>query len=86
MRSLWPGLDSRAVISTASAAGVGVSKRRRRGSSTWKMAVTRATTWVGTMGANAPVSKVFDFDDLPAALEYLERGEQVGKVVLRHPG
>jgi D-arabinose 1-dehydrogenase-like Zn-dependent alcohol dehydrogenase len=46
----------------------------------------RATTWVGTMGANAPVSKVFDFDDLPAALEYLERGEQVGKVVLRHPG
>jgi hypothetical protein len=31
------------------------------------------------------VSKVFDFDDLPAALEYLERAEQVGKVVLRHP-
>jgi NADPH:quinone reductase-like Zn-dependent oxidoreductase len=46
----------------------------------------RATTWIGTMGAKAPVSKVFDFDDLPKALEYLESGEQVGKVVLRHPG
>jgi NADPH:quinone reductase-like Zn-dependent oxidoreductase len=45
----------------------------------------RATTWVGTIGAKAPVSKVFDFDDLPAALEYLQSGEQVGKVVLRHP-
>jgi NADPH:quinone reductase-like Zn-dependent oxidoreductase len=46
----------------------------------------RATTWIGTAGAKAPVGKVFDFDDLPAALEYLESGEQVGKVVLRHPG
>ena len=46
----------------------------------------RATTWVGTLGARAPVSKVFDFTDLPAALEYLEAGEQVGKVVLRHAG
>jgi NADPH:quinone reductase-like Zn-dependent oxidoreductase len=45
----------------------------------------RATTWVGTIGTKAPVSKVFDFEDLPAALEYLESGEQVGKVVLRHP-
>jgi NADPH:quinone reductase-like Zn-dependent oxidoreductase len=45
----------------------------------------RATTWIGTLEAKAPVSKVFDFDDLPAALEYLERAEQVGKVVLRHP-
>jgi hypothetical protein len=31
------------------------------------------------------VSKVFDFADLPAALEYLDGGEQVGKVVIRHP-
>ncbi|MGH8941719.1 MAG: zinc-binding dehydrogenase, partial [Acidimicrobiia bacterium] len=46
----------------------------------------RATTWVGTLGARAPVGKVFDFNDLPAALEYLEAGEQVGKVVLRHAG
>jgi NADPH:quinone reductase-like Zn-dependent oxidoreductase len=45
----------------------------------------RATTWVGTIGTKAPVSRVFDFEDLPAALEYLESGEQVGKVVLRHP-
>ena len=45
----------------------------------------RATTWIGTEGARAPVSRVFDFDDLPKALEYLEGGEQVGKVVLRHP-
>lgn len=45
----------------------------------------RAATWLGTVGAKAPVSKVFDFTDLPAALEYLDAGEQVGKVVLRHP-
>jgi len=45
----------------------------------------RAATWVTTGGAHAPVSKVFDFNDLPAALEYLEAGEQLGKVVLRHP-
>jgi hypothetical protein len=31
------------------------------------------------------VGKVFDFAELPAALEYLEAGDQVGKVVLRHP-
>jgi NADPH:quinone reductase-like Zn-dependent oxidoreductase len=45
----------------------------------------RAVTWVTTAGAKAPVSKVFDFADLPAALEYLDGGEQVGKVVIRHP-
>jgi NADPH:quinone reductase-like Zn-dependent oxidoreductase len=45
----------------------------------------RAATWVTTAGAKAPVSKVFDFSDLPAALEYLDAGEQVGKVVIRHP-
>ena len=45
----------------------------------------RAATWVSTVGAKAPVSKVFDFADLPEALAYLESGEQVGKVVLRHP-
>ena len=44
----------------------------------------RATAWIGH-GAKAPVAKVFDFDDLPAALDYLERGDQIGKVVLRHP-
>ncbi len=45
----------------------------------------RAATWVTTGGAKAPVSRVFDFADLPAALEFLEKGEQLGKVVLRHP-
>jgi zinc-binding alcohol dehydrogenase/oxidoreductase len=46
----------------------------------------RAATWVTTGGAKSPVSKVFDFADLPDALAYLENGEQLGKVVLRHPG
>jgi NADPH:quinone reductase-like Zn-dependent oxidoreductase len=45
----------------------------------------RAVTWVTTQGADSPVGKVFDFAELPAALEYLEAGDQVGKVVLRHP-
>ena len=45
----------------------------------------RAATWVTTAGAKSPVSKVFDFSDLPAALEYLDGGKQVGKVVIRHP-
>jgi NADPH:quinone reductase-like Zn-dependent oxidoreductase len=45
----------------------------------------RAVTWVTTGGAKAPVSQVFDFADLPKALEFLDAGEQVGKVVIRHP-
>jgi NADPH:quinone reductase-like Zn-dependent oxidoreductase len=45
----------------------------------------RAATWVTTGGAKAPVSQVFDFADLPKALEFLDAGEQVGKVVIRHP-
>ena len=45
----------------------------------------RAVTWVTTAGAKTPVGKVFDFADLPAALEYLDSGGQVGKVVIRHP-
>jgi D-arabinose 1-dehydrogenase-like Zn-dependent alcohol dehydrogenase len=44
----------------------------------------RATAWI-SHGAKAPVSRVFEFGELPAALEYLEKGEQIGKVVLRHP-
>jgi NADPH:quinone reductase-like Zn-dependent oxidoreductase len=46
----------------------------------------RATTWVSTGGAKAPVSKVFEFEDLPAALKYLDSGEQTGKVVLKNTG
>ncbi len=45
----------------------------------------RAATWLTTGGAQSPVSKVFDFDELPTALEFLDAGEQMGKVVLRHP-
>jgi NADPH:quinone reductase-like Zn-dependent oxidoreductase len=45
----------------------------------------RAVTWVTTGGAKAPVSQVFDFADLPKALEFLDAGDQVGKVVIRHP-
>jgi NADPH:quinone reductase-like Zn-dependent oxidoreductase len=45
----------------------------------------RAATWVTTGGAKAPVSRVFDFAELPKALEFLDAGEQVGKVVIRHP-
>ncbi|MFZ0625288.1 MAG: zinc-binding dehydrogenase [Acidimicrobiia bacterium] len=43
----------------------------------------RATTWVSTGGASSPVSRVFDFDDVPEALAYLESGAQVGKVVIK---
>ncbi|MGH8914553.1 MAG: alcohol dehydrogenase catalytic domain-containing protein [Acidimicrobiia bacterium] len=45
----------------------------------------RAATWVTTGGAKSPVSKVFDFAELHAALEFLESAQQIGKVVLRHP-
>jgi len=45
----------------------------------------RAASWITTGGARSPVSKVFDFADLPTALEYLDAGEQMGKVVIRHP-
>ncbi|HSJ84420.1 MAG TPA: alcohol dehydrogenase catalytic domain-containing protein [Acidimicrobiia bacterium] len=45
----------------------------------------RAATWVTTGGAKAQVSEVFDFADLPKALELLDAGEQTGKVVIRHP-
>lgn len=45
----------------------------------------RAVTWLTTGGAESPVSRVFGFAELPAALHYLEAGAQTGKVVLRHP-
>ncbi|HLF61972.1 MAG TPA: zinc-binding dehydrogenase [Acidimicrobiia bacterium] len=45
----------------------------------------RATEWVGSARAKAPVDRVFDFGELPQALAYLDSGEQTGKVVLRHP-
>jgi NADPH:quinone reductase-like Zn-dependent oxidoreductase len=45
----------------------------------------RAATWLTTGGAKAQVSEIFDFADLPKALELLDAGEQTGKVVIRHP-
>ena len=44
----------------------------------------RALNWIRLGRAKAPVSKVFDFSDLPSALRFLEGGEQVGNVALRH--
>ncbi|MDP9494443.1 MAG: zinc-binding dehydrogenase [Actinomycetota bacterium] len=45
----------------------------------------RATEWIGSSRAKAPVGRMFDFEELPQALAYLDSGEQTGKVVLRHP-
>jgi D-arabinose 1-dehydrogenase-like Zn-dependent alcohol dehydrogenase len=45
----------------------------------------RATDYVGRGSAGAYVDRVFDFDDLPAAMSYLDSGEQIGKVVLSRP-
>jgi NADPH:quinone reductase-like Zn-dependent oxidoreductase len=44
----------------------------------------RATTWVSQSEVAFPVSRVFDFDELPDALRYLESGVQLGKVALSH--
>jgi len=45
----------------------------------------RATNWIRLGKAQAHVSQVFDFDQLPDALRYLDSGQQIGKVVIRHP-
>lgn len=45
----------------------------------------RATNWIRLGKAQAHVGEVFDFDHLPDALRYLDSGQQIGKVVLRHP-
>ncbi len=42
----------------------------------------RATNYVGSGHSKAYVDRTFDFDDLPAALAYLDSGEQTGKVVI----
>ncbi len=44
----------------------------------------RATNWIRLGKADSAVSQVFDFAELPDALRYLESGEQIGKVVIRH--
>ena len=43
------------------------------------------TALVG-QGLDVHVDEVLDRSDYPAALERLRRGEQLGKIVLRHPG
>ncbi|HLF42904.1 MAG TPA: zinc-binding dehydrogenase [Acidimicrobiia bacterium] len=45
----------------------------------------RVTEWIGSGRAQAPVSRLFDFGELPQAMAYLDSGEQTGKVVLHHP-
>lgn len=42
----------------------------------------RATQYLGSGKANAFVDRVFDFEDLPAAMAYLDAGRQTGKVVI----
>lgn len=44
----------------------------------------RALNWIRLGKAVSNVSKVFDFTDLPDALRFLDSGEQVGQVALRH--
>lgn len=44
----------------------------------------RALNWIRLGKASSPVAKVFPFDELPDALRFLDSGEQIGKVVLRH--
>lgn len=45
---------------------------------------SRALNWIRLGKAHSPVSKVFDFSDLPDALRYLDSGSQIGQVALRH--
>lgn len=45
----------------------------------------RALNWIRLGKAKSPVSKVFDFAELPEALRFLDSGEQIGKVALTHP-
>ncbi len=46
----------------------------------------RATEWIGSGRAKSPVGRVFSFDELPKALDFLDSGEQTGKVAIRHGG
>jgi NADPH:quinone reductase-like Zn-dependent oxidoreductase len=42
----------------------------------------RATQYVSSGQAKGFVDRVFDFDDLPTAMAYLDSGEQIGKVAI----
>ena len=45
---------------------------------------SRALNWIRLGKASAPVARVFPFEELPDALRFLESGEQMGNVVLKH--
>lgn len=44
----------------------------------------RALNWIRIGKSKSPVARVFPFDELPAALRFLDSGEQIGNVVLAH--
>jgi NADPH:quinone reductase-like Zn-dependent oxidoreductase len=44
----------------------------------------RATNWLRLGKASSPVARVFDFEELPEALHFLDSGLQIGNVALRH--
>lgn len=44
----------------------------------------RALNWIRLGRASSPVSKVFDFSELPNALRYLDSSDQIGKVALAY--
>ena len=45
----------------------------------------RATNWISLGKAVPQVDRIYDFDQLPDALDYLDSGDQMGKVVVRQP-
>lgn len=44
----------------------------------------RALNWIRLGKATSPVARVFPFEELPEAMRFLDSGEQIGKVVIRH--
>jgi len=44
----------------------------------------RALNWIRLGKASSPVARVFPFAELPAAMRYLDSGEQMGKVAIAH--
>lgn len=45
---------------------------------------SRATNYVGSGRASIPVDRVFDFEDVPSAMDYLATGKQKGKIAIAH--
>ena len=44
----------------------------------------RATQLIASGRATAYVDQVFPFDEVPAAMQHLDSGDQVGKVAIEH--